>query len=254
MGLVTKDKTLGKGKGAYKLLTDIQGIEDFSGDMDFKVAGTKSGITGIQVDIKIDGLTMEVVKEAFEGAKKARLKILEVISKAISEPRKELSPHAPRITAIKINPEKIRDVIGPGGKVINKIIEECGGPTVTSIDIEDDGTVLVSSTSSEASAKAVERIQNITREAKPGEVYMGQVTRTLDFGAFVEIWPGYEGMVHISQMRPYRVNRVTDIVKEGDLIPVKVLEIDEKGRLNLSIKAVQESEKAQDLLRKSPPH
>lgn len=268
MGLVTNEKTLFPAKSQlanrkssgesrvanYKLLTDIQGIEDFSGDMDFKVAGTKNGITGIQVDIKIDGLTMNVVKEAFEGAKKARLKIIEVIEKAIPEPRKELSPHAPRITAIKINPEKIRDVIGPGGKIINKIIEECGGPAVTSIDIEDDGTVLVSSTSKEASDKAVERIKNITREAKPGEVYMGQVTRTLDFGAFVEIWPGYEGMVHISQMRPYRVNRVTDVVKEGDIIPVKVLEIDEKGRLNLSIKAVQESEAAQDLLGKNPQH
>jgi polyribonucleotide nucleotidyltransferase len=256
MGLMTKDKTLApaKGKAAYKLLTDIQGIEDFSGDMDFKVAGTKNGITGIQVDTKVDGLTMEVIKEALAGAHKARLSILEVMRAAIDGPRKTLSPFAPRITAIKINPEKIREVIGPGGKTINRIIQESGGPTVTSIDIEDDGTVLVSSTSQEAAAKAVAWVENIAREAKPGEVYMGRVARTLDFGAFVEIWPGYEGMVHISQLRPYRVNKVTDVVKVGDVVPVKVLEIDDKGRLNLSIKAVSQSESAQDLITNDTTH
>jgi len=250
IGLMTKDKTLAppKGKPDYKVLTDIQGIEDFSGDMDFKVAGTKNGVTGIQVDIKIDGLTMEVVEEAFDRAKAGRTTILEVIRKTLPEPRQDLSRYAPRITAIKINPEKIREVIGPGGKTINRIIQESGGPTVTSIDIEEDGTVLVSSTSNEAAEKAVAWVQNIAREAKPGEVYMGRVTRTLDFGAFVEIWPDYEGMVHISQMRPYRVANVSDVVKVGDVVPVKVLEIDEKGRLNLSIKAVREDEKAQDLI------
>ena len=262
IGLMTKDKTLVDSESriknrktsrdsrvaSYKLLTDIQGIEDFSGDMDFKVAGTKRGITGIQVDIKIDGLTMEVVREAFERAKQARGQVLEVMIKALPEPRKEMSKFAPRITSIKINPEKIREVIGPGGKMINKIIQECGGPTVTSIDIEEDGTVLVSSTDKDASGKAIAWIENITREAKQGEVYMGRVTRALDFGAFVEIWPGYEGMVHISQMRPYRVAKVSDVVKVGDVVPVKVLEIDEKGLLNLSLKAVTEHEKAQDLI------
>lgn len=262
IGLVTKNKTLATSdsrsatrktssesrQADYKLLTDIQGIEDFSGDMDFKVAGTRKGITGIQVDIKIDGLTREVIGEALLQAKKAREEVLDVIEKTLPGPRKELSSYAPRITAIKISPEKIREVIGPGGKMINRIIQESGGPTVTSIDIEEDGTVLISSTSPEAAAKARGWVENIAREAKPGEVYMGRVTRVLDFGAFVEIWPGYEGMVHVSQLRPYRVSRVSDVVKPGDVVPVKVLEIDEKGRLNLSLKAVQASEKPRDLI------
>lgn len=237
IGLITKNKTLSK-KGEYVLLTDIQGIEDFAGDMDFKVAGTKKGVTGIQVDIKIDGLTVAVIREAFERAKKAREQILGIIEKTLPTVREDLSKHAPRVQVIPINPEKIRDVIGPGGKVINRIINEAGGPTVTTIDIEDEGRVIIASTSKEAMDTATSWIKNLSREAKPGEIFKGRVTRIMNFGAFVEIWPGTEGMVHISQMKPYRVERVSDVVKVGDVVPVKVVEIDDKGRINLSMKAL----------------
>jgi polyribonucleotide nucleotidyltransferase len=242
IGLITKEKTLSR-KGEYILLTDIQGIEDFAGDMDFKVAGTKKGVTGIQVDIKIDGLTLPVIREAFDRAKKARGEILSLIEKTLPKPRGGLSKHAPRVEIVSINPDKIRDVIGPGGKVINRIINEAGGPAITTIDIEDDGRVIVSSMSSEAMEKAMSWIKNLTREAKVGEVFKGRVTRIMNFGAFVELWPGTEGMVHISQLKPYRVERVTDVVKAGDVVPVKVIEIDEKGRINLSMKEVDQTPK-----------
>jgi len=219
-------------KGNYKILTDIQGPEDHHGDMDFKIAGTEKGITAIQMDAKIDGINKEILEKTLAQGKKARLQILNEIAKVISKPRPELSSYAPRILILQINPIKIREVIGPGGKVINEIIEEYG----VSIDIEDSGRIFVTAEKEEAAKKAVERIKNITHEVKVDEVFQGKVKRILDFGAFVEILPGQEGLVHISQLAPYHVNRVEDIVKTGDIIPVKVISIDEQGRINLSLK------------------
>ncbi len=221
----------------YKILTDIQGPEDHHGDMDFKVAGTRKGITAIQMDVKIEGVTDKIIKETLSQGKKARLQILDEIEKVLPKSRPELSPWAPRILILQINPEKIREVIGPGGKVINEIIAECG----VSIDIEDSGRVFVTAEKEEAAKKAVSWIENITREVKVGEVFQGKVKRILDFGAFVEILPGQEGLVHISQLAPYRVGRVEDVVKVGDIIPVKVISIDEQGRINLSLKAAKEN-------------
>lgn len=228
MGLV-----MGK-DGKFKILSDIQGIEDGNGHMDFKVAGTKDGITALQLDIKVKGLTVEILRSALEQAKISRMFILEKMLTAIPEPRQEMSPYAPRITSFHINPEKIREVIGPGGKVINGIIAETG----VKIDIEDDGLVMVTSTNAEASTKAVEWIKNLVREVMPGEVFEGKVTRILDFGAFVEVLPGQEGLVHISELENYRVDKVTDVVNVGDTIKVKVKNIDEMGRINLSRKAL----------------
>ena len=226
MGLVVDQKNDKK----YKILTDIQGLEDHTGDMDFKIAGTEDGITAIQMDTKIDGLTDDIIKNTFTAAKKARLKILEVMAKAIKEPRKELSPYAPRIITIKINPEKIRDVIGPGGKMINKIIEQTG----VDIDIEDDGMVFITSTDAEGAKKAREWVELICAEAEVGKTYQGKVTRLMDFGAFVEILPGQEGLVHISEMAPFHVAQVSDVVKEGDEVEAKVKEIDGQDRINLT--------------------
>lgn len=223
-------------QGKYKLLTDIQGPEDHHGDMDFKIAGTQEGITAIQMDVKIEGIGEEILKEALSAGKKARLKILNEISKTLSKPREELSPHAPRILILQINPSKIREVIGPGGKIINEIIGECN----VSIDIEDTGKIFITAEKEEAANKAVSWIKNIIREVKAGETFQGKVTRILNFGAFVEILPGQEGLVHISQMANYRVNKVEDIVKIGDIIPVKVISIDEQGRINLSLKDAKE--------------
>ena len=223
-------------KGNYKILTDIQGPEDHHGDMDFKVAGTKDGINALQMDVKIKGVNEKILKEALEQGKKARLEILNEIKKVIDKPRPELSPYAPRILTLQINPEKIREVIGPGGKVINEIIEECG----VSIDIEDTGKVFVTAEKEEAAKKAIAWIKNITREVKAGEVFQGRVTRILDFGAFAEILPGQEGLIHISQLAPHRVRKVEDVVKVGEIVPVKVISIDEQGRINLSLKAVKE--------------
>ena len=220
------------GKGAYKLLTDIQGPEDHHGDMDFKAAGTKNGLTAMQMDVKVDGITEKILKEALDRAKKARLEILDKISKVLPEPRPELSRWAPRIYTLQINPDKIREVIGPGGKVINEIIEKCE----VSIDIEDSGKVFITAEKEEAGQKAVEWVKNLTREIIVGEVFQGKVKRILNFGAFVEILPGQEGMVHISQLADRRVEKVEDVVRVGDIIPVKVIEIDEKGRINLSLK------------------
>lgn len=223
-------------QGKYKLLTDIQGPEDHHGDMDFKVAGTREGITAIQMDVKIEGIGEEIIKEALEAGKKARLKILDEISKTLPGPRKELSRYAPRIIILQINPSKIREVIGPGGKIINEIIDECD----VSIDIEDTGKIFVTAEKEEAANKAVSWIKNITREVKVEETFQGKVTRILNFGAFVEILPGQEGLVHISQLANYRVDKVEDIVKIGDIIPVKVISIDEQGRINLSLKEAKE--------------
>ncbi|WES36619.1 polyribonucleotide nucleotidyltransferase [Ruminiclostridium papyrosolvens DSM 2782] len=212
---------------------DIQGIEDFFGDMDFKVAGTTEGITAIQMDIKVDGLNYEIIRQAFELTKKGRLQIInDVILKAIPQPRKELSEYAPKIITTNIDPEKIRDVIGPGGKMINKIIAETG----VKIDIEEDGRVYILTPDSAAAQKALRIIQGIAKDIEPGEVYLGKVVRITTFGAFVEILPGKDGLVHISKLDKKRVEKVEDVVNIGDEILVKVTEIDKQGRINLSRK------------------
>ena len=229
MGLVLDTKT-----GNFKILSDIQGIEDGNGHMDFKVAGTKDGITALQLDIKVKGLTVEILSAALEQAKAGRLFILEKMLSAIPEPRKEMSPFAPRITSFYINPEKIREVIGPGGKVINTIIAETG----VKIDIEDDGLVMVTSNNEEGSKKAVDWIKNLVREVAVGEEFEGKVVKILDFGAFVQILPGQDGMIHISELENHRVEKVTDVVNIGDTVRVKVINVDEMGRINLSRKAL----------------
>lgn len=227
-GLVT-----GEGDDDYVLLTDIQGLEDFFGDMDFKVAGTHKGITAIQMDIKIKGLTNEIIEKAIYQTKKARLFILdEVMLKAIDAPREELSPYAPKIISINIDPEKISEVIGPRGKTINKIIDE----TNVKIDIEDDGRIFICGEDAEATKKAVKLIETISKGVEVGDIYNGKVMRILKFGAFVEIAPGKEGMVHISKLAKERVEKVEDVVNVGDDIMVKVIEIDQQGRINLSRK------------------
>ncbi len=218
--------------GSFKVLTDIQGLEDHYGDMDFKVAGTKDGITAMQMDVKIDGLTADTLGLAIQQAKVARLEIMDVMLAAISEPRKAMSPYAPRIITLHINPEKIRDVIGPGGKMINQIIDETG----VSIDIEDDGSVFITSVDETSAAKAVEWVRNITREVVVGEMFHGRVTRIMNFGAFAEVLPNQEGLIHISELADHRVEKVEDVVKVGDVIAVIVKEIDAQGRINLSHK------------------
>ncbi|TSC78496.1 MAG: polyribonucleotide nucleotidyltransferase [Parcubacteria group bacterium Gr01-1014_29] len=218
----------------YKVLTDIQGVEDHLGDMDFKVAGTRNGVTAIQMDVKVDGVTLEIVKDAFASAASARMQILDAMDTAIREPRSELSPYAPRIVILTINPEKIRDIIGPGGKVINEII----ALTDTQIDIEQDGHVFITGMKQENVAKAQELIEEITREYEPGQRFTGKVTRIFNFGAMVEFAPQQEGLVHISELAPFRVETVTDVVDVGDVVPVEIISIDEMGRINLSIKLV----------------
>ena len=224
----------------YVMLTDIQGIEDFFGDMDFKVGGTKDGITAIQVDIKIDGLTYDIIEKAFEKTKIARDYILdEIMLKQIPEPRKEISHYAPKIISLTINPEKIRDVIGTGGKVINKIIAETG----VKIDIEDDGRVFIYSTDKLGAEKALKIIEDITKEIEVGGIYEGIVTKIIPFGAFIDLGSGKEGLLHISKISKERVNKVEDVLHIGDKIMVKVYEIDEQGRINLSHKDIQENNK-----------
>ncbi|GBD34140.1 Polyribonucleotide nucleotidyltransferase [bacterium HR34] len=218
----------------YKLLADIQGPEDHEGDMDFKVAGTEKGITAIQLDTKIEGITYNIIKDALNLAKECREKILQEMKKTIAEPRKELSKYAPRVLNIKIPEEKIREVIGPGGKVINEIIDKFN----VIIDIEEDGSIFVTGEEENSARKALEWIRNITREIKVGEIFEGKVVKIYPFGAIVEILPGQVGMVHISELAPFRVNKVEDIVKIGEIIPVKVVGIDELGRINLSRKQV----------------
>lgn len=218
----------------FTILTDIQGLEDALGDMDFKVAGTKNGITAIQMDIKIDGINKEIFKQALAQAKRGREHIMGIMLDCIAEPRKELSKYAPEITTIHVDPEKISKIIGPGGKTIKKIVDETGAK----IDIEEDGRIYIAAINSEQAAKAIDIINGITAEAEVGKVYTGKVTRLMNFGAFVEILPGKEGLVHISQLSTEHVNKVEDVVSVGDEIVVKVTEIDQKGRINLSRKAV----------------
>lgn len=218
----------------FAILTDIQGMEDHYGDMDFKVAGTRDGITAIQMDIKIKGIGREILQQALAQAKEGRLFILDKMAEVIAEPRKELSPYAPRIITFEIDPDRIRDVIGPGGKVIRKIVEETGAE----IDIEDDGRVFIAAVDVKAGAKAEEMIRRLTSDVEVGAIYMGKVTRLMNFGAFVEVLPGKEGLVHISQLAKERVAKVEDVVNVGDEIMVKVVEIDKQGRINLSRKAV----------------
>ena len=218
---------------SFMTMLDIQGLEDFHGDMDFKVAGTKDGITAIQMDLKIDGLTPEIIREAFAKTKAARIKIIdEVILKAIDQPREDLSRFAPRVESMQIDPEKIRDVIGSGGKTIQKIIADTG----VKIDIDDTGKVLIMSADGDSLNKAKDIITGIVKEPEPGEIYVGTVTRIMQFGAFVEILPGKEGLVHISKLDQSRVEKVEDVVNVGDEIKVKVIEIDKQGRINLSKK------------------
>jgi polyribonucleotide nucleotidyltransferase len=228
MGLILKGKK-------YAILTDIQGLEDALGEMDFKVAGTKKGITAIQMDIKVQGITIEIMREAMEQARKSRYFIIDKLAETIAAPRAELSQYAPRMIVIKIDPAKIKDVIGPGGKVINKIIADTG---VEKIDIEDDGSVFITSLDGASGDKAREIVENLTKEVVVGETYRGTVTRIITIGAFVQILPGKEGLVHISQLAPTRVEKVEDVVKLGDEVMVKVVEIDGQGRINLSRKAL----------------
>ncbi len=220
------------------ILTDIQGLEDHLGDMDFKVAGTSEGITAIQMDIKISGISEEIMRVALEKARIARLHILGKMDETISQPREEMSPYAPRIQTLQVHPDKIRMIIGPGGKVINKIIDETG----VKIDIDDTGKVSIVSNDGEGSKKAIEMIENIIKEVEAGETYKGKVTKIMNFGAFVEVLPGKEGLVHISQLAKERVNKVEDVVAVGDEIMVKVMEIDKQGRINLSRKALLKDE------------
>jgi polyribonucleotide nucleotidyltransferase len=225
IGLAKDEKTK-----KYKVLTDIQGPEDHYGDMDFKVAGTQNGITAIQMDIKIDGIDNKIMEEAMDKAKDARLKILGIIKKEIPEPRKSLSPFAPKIATLKINPAKIGEVIGPKGSVINKIIEECG----VTVDVEDTGFVFITGTDEAGVEKAVNWVKGIVREVQAGEIFQGKVVKIMDFGAFVEILPGTDGLVHISKFVASHIKSVSEVVKEGDTIPVKVMSVDELGRINLS--------------------
>ncbi len=227
MGLILKGKD-------YAILTDIQGLEDALGEMDFKVAGTTAGITAIQMDIKVAGITIEIMREALAEAKKSRLFIIDKLKETIAEPRKELSEYAPRMIVVQISPDMIKNVIGPGGKVINKIVADTG----VKIDIENDGRVFIAGANAAGAEKAKQMVEALTKEVKPGENYLGTVTRLMNFGAFVAILPGKEGLVHISQLAPQRVERVEDVVKPGDQIMVKVIEIDSQGRINLSRKAV----------------
>jgi polyribonucleotide nucleotidyltransferase len=230
MGLVTGND------GSYVILTDIVGMEDAYGDMDFKVAGSARGITAMQLDIKLEGIGHGILTEALGQAREARLEILEKMGSAINASRSELSPYAPRMYEITIDQSKIGSVIGPGGRIIRSIIEE----TKTSIDVKNDGTVLVGSQNAEAAQKAIKIIQDLTREVEQGEIYTGKVTRLFNFGAMVEILPGKEGLVHISELADYHVPRVEDVVKIGDEVMVKVIGIDNSGRINLSRKAILE--------------
>ena len=223
-----------------RVLSDILGDEDHLGDMDFKVAGTRDGVTSLQMDIKISGVTREVMRDAVFQAKEGRVHILNIMNQTISEPRREMSSHAPRIITLKVRPEKIREIIGPGGKVIRGIVEETG----VKIDVEDDGTVMIASNDEAASRRAVEMVQRITAEAEVGKIYRGTVRKIMDFGAFVEILPGTDGLVHISQLSPERVRRVTDVLNEGDEVMVKVLEIDKQGKIRLSRKEALEEANA----------
>jgi polyribonucleotide nucleotidyltransferase len=227
MGLASDDK------GRFKVLTDLQDLEDGEGGMDFKIAGSRDGITAIQMDTKTKGLSREMVTQAVNQAREARLKILDVMAATITTHRPDLSPYAPRIITLRINPESIGSVIGPGGKMINEIIATTG---VQAIDIEEDGLVMITSKDSNGADQAKAWIESLTREAKVGEVYQGKVVRVMDFGAIVEFLPKKDGMVHVSNMAPWRVENVTDIVKMGQVVFVKVMEINPDGKISLSMK------------------
>lgn len=216
----------------YKVLTDIQGLEDHYGDMDLKAAGTEKGLTAIQMDVKVDGVSLSMLEAVLLQAKNNRIEILKKILEVLPMPRQNLSPYAPRIIVLHINPEKIRDVIGPGGKMINRIIDETG----VEIDIEDDGSVFITSPDEVGSKKATEWITNLTREVKQGELFQGRITRIMNFGAFAEVLPNQEGLIHISELADERVEKVEDVVHIGDIVPVIVKNIDEQGRINLSRK------------------
>lgn len=215
----------------YKILTDIQDLEDGPGGMDFKVIGSGNGVCAIQMDTKTQGITLDIVKSALSAATKARKEILTKMAKTLAAPRASLSPYAPRVIMLTINPEKIRDVVGPGGRVINEIIDKCG----VEIDIEQDGTIYITSPSDESIRKATDWVKDITRELKAGEIFQGKVVRILDFGAFVELVPGQDGLVHVSKMADGHIGHPSDAVSVGDVIPVKIIEIDEQGRINLEM-------------------
>ena len=226
MGLAQDEKT-----GEYKVLTDIQGPEDHYGDMDFKVAGTRKGITVIQMDVKIKGISKKIIEETIQGARKARIEILDIMDKVISRPNDNLSPYAPKILTIQIDPNKIGEIIGPGGKIINGIIDKTGA----TIDIQETGLVYVSSEEKEKAEEAIDFIRKITKEIEPGEIFEGKVKKIMDFGAFIEILPRKEGLIHISKLSSGRVNKVEDVVRIGDTVKVKVIAIDEQKRINLSL-------------------
>jgi polyribonucleotide nucleotidyltransferase len=236
MGLITRE-------GKFAVLTDIQGVEDALGDMDFKVAGTRDGITALQMDIKIKGLTHEILTQALEQAREARLYVLDKMLAVLPRPRSEMSNYAPRITTILINPDKIRDIIGPGGKMIRKITEETGAQ----IDVEDDGRVYIAAVDQEGGKKAIDWIKSLTDEVEVGKIYKGKVVRIMPFGAFVEILPNQDGLVHISKLTDHRVERVEEVVNVGDEIAVKAVDIDSQGRLNLSRQAAIEELTARGL-------
>jgi len=229
MGLVKEED------GRFAVLSDILGDEDHLGDMDFKVAGTANGVTALQMDIKIEGINEEIMEVALNQAREGRLHILGEMAKTMSAPRSELSENAPTLITIKINAEKIRDVIGKGGATIRALTEATGA----NIDINDDGSIKVYGATRESALDAIRRIEAITAEPEVGEIYEGKVTRVVDFGAFVEIMPGTEGLLHISQIAQERVEKVSDYVKEGDMIKVKVLDVDQRGRIKLSMKEAQ---------------
>ena len=224
MGLMTDNEK-------HKILTDIQGPEDHYGDMDLKIAGTKKGINALQMDVKVDGVSMDILEDAFKQAKKARLEILEIMGKTIKEPRPELSPFAPRIYTLKINPSKIGLVIGSGGKTINEITTDTGA----TVDIEDDGTVFVTCENADNAKKAISWIKSLTREAKIGEIFDGKVVKTTEFGAFIELFPGQDGLLHISELGPKRVEKVEDVIRQGDIVNVKVKKVDENGKISLTL-------------------
>jgi polyribonucleotide nucleotidyltransferase len=218
-------------------LNDIAGVEDFYGDMDFKVTGTADGITALQLDTKLKGISHEILSKAILQAHDGRMHILGIMLKAIAEPRKEMSPYAPRMYKISINPDKIGAVIGSGGKTIRAIIEQ----TKSSVDIDDNGTVVIGSADEESARKAISMIEGLTKDIEVGTIYTGKVSRILNFGAMVEILPGKEGLVHVSELAENRVEKVEDVVKLGDEITVKVIEVDHMGRINLSRKAMFET-------------
>jgi polyribonucleotide nucleotidyltransferase len=224
VGLVTGEN------GEYAVLTDIEGMEDNYGDMDYKIAGTAEGITAIQLDMKLKGISVEMLEKAMDQSKEARLFILEEMNKTIAASRPELSQYAPRMYKLQLPADKIGTVIGPGGKMIRAIIEETG----TTIDIDNEGVAVIGSTDAESAQKAIKMIEGLIKEAEVGQIYTGKVTRLMTFGAFVEILPGKEGLVHISELADYRVDKVEDVVKVGDEITVRVTEIDSQGRINLS--------------------